>query len=159
MDTRPRPITDYKIVLPSLNNAVLTTDEHQENFFIDGVNMEELPEGYFLNVSSEDRELLYKYTKFEATEYANMWGKNLLTNLDREIKSIEDVKTYLYELIENNEIYNFCNDAREIVNWVRTPSIDECYKLDALVYKCLDYVSHEDLDGIVLDRLKELNRL
>jgi hypothetical protein len=63
----------------------------------------------------------------------------MLTNLNQEIRTIQDAKNFLTELIRNGEFVDPCDDIYDI-NWTYAePTNDEKDKLKKLLTKCMSW--------------------
>ena len=62
------------------------------------------------------------------------------TNLNRQILSIEDAKSYLRELATNGEAYH-PDDSADSIEWhENAPDANECIKMDGLMDACRDFL-------------------
>jgi hypothetical protein len=65
----------------------------------------------------------------------------MVTNLSRQIESIEEAKAFLAELIENKEVYHPEDDAHDI-EWFlagENPTSEECDQLNRLMAKTFEF--------------------
>lgn len=79
------------------------------------------------------------------------------TNIQKQIKTVDDAKKYLLELIKNDEYYHPEDDAHQIIWQTTEVTKEEC---DILNLRMNEIYSLKDFDPceFILDNVKTINQ-